>query len=60
LWAACHGGHRETAEYLLDAGADVNWVGYDELTPLGAERSEADDLAAWLRTRGARTTDPAT
>ena len=61
LWAACHGGHRDTAEYLLDAGADINWVGYDELTPLGAaERSEADDLAAWLRTRGARTTDPAT
>jgi ankyrin repeat protein len=60
LWAACHGGHRHTAEYLLEAGADINWVGYDDLTPLGAaERSEADDLAAWLRTRGARTTDPA-
>lgn len=60
LWAACHGGHRETAEYLLNAGADINWVGYDDLTPLGAaERSDADDLAAWLRTRGGRTTDPA-
>lgn len=61
LWAACHGGHRQTAEYLLDAGADINWVGYDELTPLGAaERSEAEDLASWLRARGAHSTDPAT
>ena len=61
LWAACHGGHRHTAEYLLEAGADINWVGYDELTPLGAaERSEADGLASWLRTRGASTTEPAT
>jgi hypothetical protein len=50
LWAACHGGHAETAAYLLERGADINWVGYDDLTPLGAaERSGADDLVAWLR-----------
>jgi ketosteroid isomerase-like protein len=55
LWTACHGGQAETAAYLLDEGADINWVGYDDLTPLGAaERSDAAELAAWLRNHGAR------
>jgi hypothetical protein len=55
FWCACHGGQRETAERLLAAGADLNWVGHDELTPLGAaERSEAAELAGWLRAQGAR------
>jgi hypothetical protein len=55
LWGACHGGHLDTASVLVDAGADVNWRGWDGLTPLGvAERAGADDLAAWLRERGAR------
>jgi hypothetical protein len=54
FWCACHGGQREAAERLLDAGADLDWVGHDGLTPLGAaERSEAAELAAWLRSRGA-------
>jgi ankyrin repeat protein len=55
FWCACHGGQRETAEYLLDQGADINWVGHDELTPLdAARRSEADELVPWLESRGAR------
>ena len=55
FWCACHGGQREAAERLLEAGADLDWVGHDGLTPLGAaERSEAAELAAWLRSRGAR------
>ena len=55
LWGACHGGHLGTASVLLDAGADVNWRGWDALTPLGAaERAGAVELAAWLRERGAR------
>ena len=53
FWCACHGGRRETAERLLDAGADLHWVGHDDLTPLGAaERSGAHELAAWLREQG--------
>jgi ankyrin repeat protein len=55
FWCACHGGQREAAEYLLDRGADLNWIGYDNLTALeAAKRSEAHDLAAWLVTRGAK------
>ncbi|WP_449062157.1 ankyrin repeat domain-containing protein [Planomonospora algeriensis] len=56
LWCACHGGQRETAEYLLSRGAELNRVGYDGLTPLDAAcRSGADELAAWLRAHGAKT-----
>ena len=39
---------------LVDAGADVNWVGWDSLTPLGAaERAGAVDVVGWLREQGA-------
>ena len=56
LWAACHGSQREMAECLLDHGADLNWVGWDDLTPLDvARRSNANALAAWLYHRGAKT-----
>jgi ankyrin repeat protein len=55
LWSACHGGQRATAEYLLDRGADINWIGHDKCTPLDAAvRSGAAELAQWLRSRGAR------
>ena len=52
LWCAAHGGQRETAELLLERGADPGWVGHDDLTAAqAAERSEAHELAAWLRER---------
>jgi uncharacterized protein len=55
LWAACHGSQREAAEYFLDRGADLDWIGYDDLTPLdAADRAGASDLTAWLRARGAK------
>ncbi len=55
FWCACHGGQRETAEYLLDRGADVNWIGYDNLTAVeAAARSGADKLVAWLGSRGGK------
>jgi uncharacterized protein len=54
FWCACHGGQRETAELLLERGADINWIGHDGLRPLDAAvRSGADELAGWLRSRGA-------
>jgi hypothetical protein len=49
LWGAAHGGQRAAAELLLERGADPGWVGWDELTPLGAaERSGATDVVALL------------
>ena len=54
FWGACHGGHISTAAVLLDHGADINWVGYDGLTPLDtARRSEATAVVAWLEQHGA-------
>lgn len=59
FWCACHGGQRDTADYLLARGADLNWVGYDGLTPLdAAARSDAAEVVTWLRGRGARSADP--
>jgi ketosteroid isomerase-like protein len=50
LWCAAHGGQRQTAELLLERGANPAWVGHDNLTAAqAAERSEAHELAAWLR-----------
>ncbi len=56
FWYACHGGRRNTAHLLLDAGARIDWVApWDGLTPLDAAvRAEADELVRWLRARGAR------
>jgi ankyrin repeat protein len=56
FWGACHGGQRSAAEYLLERGADLNWVPpWEDLTPLdAARRNEAGELVAWLRRRGAR------
>lgn len=55
FWSACHGGQLATAEYLLGRGADLNWVGYDRLTPLdAATRSGADELVEWLRSQRAK------
>ncbi len=55
LWCACHGSQREAAEFLLDHGADLNWVGHDRLTPLdAASRSDASALADWLVSRGGK------
>jgi uncharacterized protein len=55
FWCACHGGQRVAAEYLLDRGADLNWIGYERLSPLDAAlRSGADSVLDWLRGVGAR------
>ena len=43
FWQACHGGQLHAAKYVLERGADLNWIGYDESTPL-----------EWLEAQGAR------
>jgi ankyrin repeat protein len=53
LWHACRGGQREVAEFLVARGADPNWIGYDDKTPLQlAEESGNHELADWLRRNG--------
>lgn len=53
FWGACHGGRQATASQLLNRGADLNWIGFDDLTAVdAAERSGANRLAGWLRKRG--------
>jgi uncharacterized protein len=56
FWGACHGGQQSPAEYLLDRGAELNWIPpWEEVTPLdAAQRSGADELVEWLRARGAK------
>jgi hypothetical protein len=56
FWGACHGGRRDCAAYLLDRGAQINWVPpWEDHTPLDvAARGGADDVVAWLRERGGR------
>jgi hypothetical protein len=57
FWGACHGGQLAMAQHLLHHGADMNWVGWDNLPPLAAaHRSSADDVVAWLAALGARRT----
>jgi ankyrin repeat protein len=56
FWYACHGGQRRAAEYLLDRGADVNWVPpWEKKTPLdAARRHHFSEVVDWLTSRGGR------
>ena len=56
LWSVCKAGQHEAAEHLLAHGADINWIGWDGMTPLdAAQRGDGGHLVAWLRSRGAKT-----
>jgi hypothetical protein len=55
FWAACGAGHQEIAALLLAAGADIDWVGWGDQTPLDvAMCGEHEVVAEWLRSQGAR------
>ncbi|WP_371525627.1 ankyrin repeat domain-containing protein [Streptomyces sp. NBC_01283] len=55
FWGACHGGQLPTAERLLQLGANVNWIGYDDMTPLDVARAQdAGDVVQWLLVQGAK------
>ncbi len=59
FWGACHGGQLVTAAILLASDADINWIGYDGLTPLGAaRRANASQLGTWLEHHGATLRQP--
>lgn len=52
FWHACRGGQRAVAEFLLERGADLQWIGHDRKTPLDAARASGNaDLVEWLRAR---------
>lgn len=53
FWAACRGGHQGIAALLLAAGADINWVGWTDESPLDAAlAADHTELAAWLQANG--------
>lgn len=55
LWHACRGGRAPTAELLLDAGGDPDWVGYDGMTPRDAAADSGDEaVIALLAARAPR------
>jgi uncharacterized protein len=55
FWSACHGGQLRTAVYLLERGAEINWIGWDDKTPLDLVNADSQpELAGWLRSQGAR------
>jgi hypothetical protein len=55
LWHACRGGQLQTVQYLLEKGANLNWVGWDNVAPLdGAQQSGNHALVEWLREQGAK------
>jgi uncharacterized protein len=55
LWHACRGGQLAVAEYLLECGANRDWIGYDSRTPLDAARESGESgLIQWLESLGAR------
>lgn len=55
FWMACHGGQTETAKYLLEKGADKNWIPHwENFTPLDAAvRNKMTDTVEWLLSIGA-------
>jgi ankyrin repeat protein len=59
FWYACHGGQQLAAEYLLERGAELNWIpGWEKRTPLdAARRSHANAVVEWLRNHGAKSAE---
>jgi uncharacterized protein len=51
LWHACRGGQLAVAQYLVQQGANVEWVGHDRKTTHDVAReSGVAELTAWLNT----------
>ncbi|NIJ54692.1 ankyrin repeat domain-containing protein [Dyadobacter arcticus] len=56
FWGSCHGGQKLASAFLLEQGANINWIpDWESLSPLdAAEREGAKDLVDWLRSQGAK------
>ena len=63
FWHACNAGQRRAAEFLLGAGANLDWIpDYAQGTPLDAAQqlgTQQQNVISWLRERGAGTSDQA-
>ena len=62
FWHACNAGQRRAAEFLLAAGADLNWSPEyaNGQTPLDAAQyqgTQQQNVISWLREQGARGAD---
>ena len=50
-WHACRAGHLQVVQTLVARGADIDWLGYDQLTSRQAGLASGNaDLIAWLGT----------
>jgi ankyrin repeat protein len=56
FWGSCHGGQKTAAAFLLEQGANINWIpDWENLSPLdAAHREGADELVEWLQRQGAK------
>ncbi len=55
FWHACRAAQRNTAAFLVERGADPDWVGWDHKTPRQVARESGDsDFIAWLDQATAR------
>ena len=55
LWSACNGCQLTAAQYLVEHGADINWIGWDNKTPLDlVEENTEAEFAGCLRAQGAK------
>jgi hypothetical protein len=63
FWHACNGGQRRAAEFLLGAGADLEWTpDYAHGTALDAAQqrgTQQENVISWLRDKGAQSADQA-
>ncbi|MFJ5074629.1 ankyrin repeat domain-containing protein [Streptomyces sp. NPDC088553] len=58
FWGACQGGRLAVAVRLLESGADIDRIGWNDLAPLDIARAEkADEVVGRLLERGARTAE---
>ncbi|MFJ2931714.1 hypothetical protein ACIO8G_02990 [Streptomyces sp. NPDC087219] len=58
FWGACQGGRLAVAVRLLESGADIDQIGWNDLAPLDIARAEkADEVVGRLLERGARTAE---
>ena len=54
FWQACHGGQPETAALLLERGAELDWLGWNDQTPLDIAEAQGAGEHGRLAARARR------